>query len=187
MAYKQKNNPFSRTECGRRYGPLNQMIKGKFNSPFTHKTGSPHCHPNFNPDGSPSDEFKKQLGDLCPDSNKGGKIPADLISSERESVAKPKSTTKKKGFGPQSPTKQTNKRTKGKGRHFRSKEEGAGMTKAGVASYKKQNPGSKLKTAVTGKPSTLGPKAAARRKSFCARSKSWTGERGKAARARWRC
>ena len=45
------------------------------------------------------------------------------------------------------------------------------MTKAGEASYKKQNPGSKLKTAVTGKPSTLGPKAAARRKSFCARMK----------------
>ena len=86
----------------------------------------------------------------------------------------------------QSPSKQTNKRTKGKGRHFRSKEEGAGMTAAGVASYKRQNPGSKLKTAVTGdvKP---GSKAAKRRKSFCARSKGWTGERGKAARARWKC
>ena len=28
---------------------------------------------------------------------------------------------------------------------------------------------------------------AKRRKSFCARSKNWTGERGKAARRRWRC
>ena len=27
----------------------------------------------------------------------------------------------------------------------------------------------------------------ARRKSFCARSRGWTGERGKAARRRWRC
>ena len=44
----------------------------------------------------------------------------------------------------------------------------------------------KLKTAVTGKVKA-GSKAAKRRKSFCARSKGWTGERGKAARRRWRC
>ena len=85
-----------------------------------------------------------------------------------------------------SPLEQSNKRTKGKGRHFRSKEEGAGMTAAGVASYRKQNPGSKLKTAVTGKVKK-GSKAAKRRKAFCARSKGWTGERGKAARRRWKC
>ena len=86
----------------------------------------------------------------------------------------------------ETPIKQTNKRTKGKGRHFRKSEEGAGMTAAGVASYRKQNPGSKLKTAVTGKVKA-GSKAAKRRKAFCARSKGWTGERGKAARARWKC
>ena len=87
---------------------------------------------------------------------------------------------------PKSPVKQTNKRTTGKGRHFRKAEEGAGMTAAGVASYRKQNPGSKLKTAVTGKVKP-GSKAAKRRKAFCARSKGWTGERGKAARRRWKC
>jgi len=78
------------------------------------------------------------------------------------------------------------KTTKGKGRNFRTVEEGAGMTAKGVASYKAKNPGSKLKTAVTGdvKP---GSKAAKRRKSFCARSKGWTGERGRAARRRWKC
>jgi len=78
------------------------------------------------------------------------------------------------------------KTTKGKGRNFRTVEEGAGMTAKGVASYKAKNPGSKLKTAVTGKVKP-GSKAAGRRKSFCARSKGWTGERGKAARARWKC
>ena len=71
-------------------------------------------------------------------------------------------------------------------RNFRSTEEGAGMTARGVAKYKKENPGSKLKTAVTGKVKK-GSKAAKRRKSFCARSKGWTGERGKAARRRWKC
>tara|TARA_B100000768_G_C11027624_1_gene268727 strand:- start:102 stop:431 length:330 start_codon:yes stop_codon:yes gene_type:complete len=78
------------------------------------------------------------------------------------------------------------KTTKGKGRNFRTTEEGAGMTAKGVASYKAKNPGSKLKTAVTGKVKA-GSKDAGRRKSFCARSKSWKGERGLAARRRWKC
>ena len=60
------------------------------------------------------------------------------------------------------------------------------MTKAGVARYWRENPGSKLKTAVTGKVKP-GSKAAKRRKSFCARSKGRTGERGIAARRRWKC
>ena len=74
----------------------------------------------------------------------------------------------------------------GKGANYRTAKAGAGMTKKGVAAYRKANPGSKLKTAVTGKVKP-GSKAAGRRKSFCARSKSWTGERGKAARRRWKC
>ena len=45
---------------------------------------------------------------------------------------------------------------------------GAGMTKKGVAKYRRQNPGSKLKTAVTEKKPT--GKRATRRKSYCARS-----------------
>jgi hypothetical protein len=78
------------------------------------------------------------------------------------------------------------KTTKGKGRNFRTVEEGAGMTKTGVEDYKAKNPGSKLQTAVTGDVKK-GSKDAKRRKSFCARSRGWTGERGKAARRRWKC
>ena len=46
-----------------------------------------------------------------------------------------------------------------------------GLNAKGVASYRAANPGSKLKTAVTTKPSKLkaGSKDAKRRKSFCAR------------------
>jgi hypothetical protein len=46
-----------------------------------------------------------------------------------------------------------------------------GMSKKAVSAYRRENPGSKLKTAVTTKPSKLkkGSKAANRRKSFCAR------------------
>ena len=46
-----------------------------------------------------------------------------------------------------------------------------GLNAKGVASYRRENPGSKLQMAVTTKPSKLkkGSKAAKRRKSFCAR------------------
>lgn len=43
-----------------------------------------------------------------------------------------------------------------------------GLNAKGIASYRKENPGSKLKRAVTGKVKA-GSKAAKRRKSFCAR------------------
>ena len=86
------------------------------------------------------------------------------------------------------------RRTIGKGKNFnkvakdKSAEGGAaggGMTEKGVREYKRNNPGSKLQTAVTEK--NPSKKNAARRKSFCARSRSWKSERGKAARRRWRC
>jgi hypothetical protein len=53
------------------------------------------------------------------------------------------------------------------------KSESGGLNQKGVDSYRRANPGSKLKTAVTTKPSKLkkGSKAAKRRKSFCARMK----------------
>ena len=54
-------------------------------------------------------------------------------------------------------------------KYFRSTKSGAGMTAAGVAKYRRDNPGSQLKTAVTGKVKP-GSKAAKRRKSICARS-----------------
>ena len=69
------------------------------------------------------------------------------------------------------------KTTKGKGRHYLPVNQGAGMTAAGRRAYNKKN-GSHLKA----------PQAKGKRhKSFCARSRSWTGERGKAARRRWHC
>ena len=51
------------------------------------------------------------------------------------------------------------------------KSKSGGLNAKGVASYRKANPGSKLKTAVTTKPSKLkaGSKDAKRRASFCAR------------------
>ena len=64
---------------------------------------------------------------------------------------------------------------------------GGGMTEKGVRKYRRDNPGSKLKTAVTNCKVKPGTKAYKRQKAFCSRSRSWTGERGKAARRRWCC
>ena len=81
-------------------------------------------------------------------------------------------------------------------KNFRPTKQGACMTEAGVKAYRKLNPGSKLKTAVT-KKKNLTEKEKARRKSFCARSAGQMKKFPKAAkdpnsrlrqaRKRWRC
>ena len=88
------------------------------------------------------------------------------------------------------------KTTKGKGANYRKTKSGAGMTAKSVAAYRKANPGSKLKTAVTGTVKK-GSKDANRRKSFCARSAGQMKNFPKAAkdpnsrlrqaRKRWKC
>ncbi len=81
------------------------------------------------------------------------------------------------------------------GGHKRPTKSGAGMTAKGVAKYRRDNPGSKLKTAVTEDKPT--GKRASRRKSYCARSAGQMKKFPKAAkdpnsrlrqaRKRWKC
>ena len=82
-------------------------------------------------------------------------------------------------------------------KYYRPTEKGAGMTKAGIKFYRRQNPGSKLQGAVTGKVKK-GSKAAKRRKSYCARSlgqlkrssaktRNNPNSRIRQARRRWKC
>ena len=66
-------------------------------------------------------------------------------------------------------------KTSVKSGNFRPTKSGAGMTKKGVAAYRRANPGSKLKTAVTGKVKR-GSKAAKNPNS-----------RLRQARRRWKC
>ena len=81
--------------------------------------------------------------------------------------------------------------------NFRPTKSGAGMTSQGVKAYRRANPGSKLKTAVTGKVKP-GSKAANRRTSYCARSlgqlkrssqktQNDPNSRIRQARRRWKC
>jgi hypothetical protein len=72
------------------------------------------------------------------------------------------------------------RRTIGPGKNFnKAKDTGTGAAAGGGMTEK----------GVTKKPSELKPgsKAAKRRKSFCARSRSWKSKRGLAARRRWNC
>jgi len=81
-------------------------------------------------------------------------------------------------------------------KNFRPTKKGAGMTAEGVKAYRRKNPGSKLKTAVTGKVKK-GSVAAKRRKSYCDRSLGQMKKFPKAAkdpnsrlrqaRKRWKC
>ena len=159
MAYVQKNNPFAVTGCGRRRSYMTT------NNPAPFK----RCWDGYKPndDGRPAKESGSCVPDDGPKMMENGS-PFDKRKKKRK--RKP----------------DVRKTTKGKNRNFRTTKEGAGMTAAGVRKYKAKNPGSKLKTAVTGKVKP-GSKAAGRRKSFCARSKGWKGERGRAARRRWKC
>ena len=98
---------------------------------------------------------------------KGNRMVPNCVPKNEDRESNPVSTSKKSG-------------------NFLPVSKGAGMTAKGVAAYRRKNPGSKLKGAVTGKVKR-GSKAAKRRKSFCARSRNWTGPRGRAARRRWKC
>jgi hypothetical protein len=131
--------------------------------------------------------------------------PKKFMIVDEEGKPKPKLKIKPKPFYLHENTGKLKKMAKGgradvmpkrNKKNFRPTEKGAGMTKAGVAAYRRANPGSKLKTAVTGKVKP-GSKAAKRRKSFCARSlgqmKSFPkaakdpNSRLRQARRRWKC
>ena len=92
---------------------------------------------------------------------KSALIEAAKASAKQSASEISKSPAKKMKSGGSSPAWQ---RKEGKNPE-------GGLNAKGVASYRRANPGSKLKTAVTTKPSKLKPgsKAASRRKSFCSR------------------
>ena len=163
MGYTQKNNPFPVTSCGRRR--------------------------TYMQDGGKPKKAKMGKEEKMSFNEKNSSLNQAIIKEiERKNNLKKVENSPIKKADP--------RKTIGPGKNFNKAnptgtgaDAGGGMTQKGVNEYKRNNPGSKLKTAVTTKPSKLKPgsKAAGRRKSFCARSKGWTGERGRAARRRWNC
>ncbi len=210
--FKQKSNPFKVTLCGRRRNYMTSPLKQKYGESRGegHKSGE-----RFRYDPADKKAFQA-LNQVQKDSLHGEAMkynkpffspkhgvnvdPEDGVLSNRPVYSDNTKLTYDKISKPfDSPANKAEpRRTIGKGKNFNkvAKDKsatggaaGGGMTQKGVNEYKRKNPGSKLKTAVTKKPSELKPgsKDAKRRKSFCARSKGWTGERGKAARRRWNC
>ena len=210
--FKQKSNPFKVTPCGRRRNYMTSPLKQKYGESRGegHKSGE-----RFRYDPADKKAFQA-LNQVQKDSLHGEAMkynkpffspkhgvnvdPEDGVLSNRPVYSDDTKLTYDKISKPfDSPANKAEpRRTIGRGKNFNkvAKDKsatggaaGGGMTQKGVNEYKRKNPGSKLKTAVTKKPSELKPgsKDAKRRKSFCARSKGWTGERGRAARRRWNC
>ena len=129
-------------------------------------------------DGSVS---QKGLWDNVRANTGSGKKPTKSMLKEGKKITK------------DSPLKKTAAWTRKEG-----KSETGGLNAKGVASYRAANPGSKLQTAVTKKPSELKPGSAdaKRRKSFCARMSGMPGPmkkpngeptRKKLALDKWNC
>jgi hypothetical protein len=106
---------------------------------------------------------------------KGGKTVPNCVKEETQLDEKSPAWQRKEGKNPE-----------------------GGLNKKGIASYRRENPGSKLSMAVTTPPSKLkkGSKAANRRKSFCARMGGMPGpmkdEKGRPTRKalslrKWNC
>ena len=209
--FKQKSNPFKVTPCGRRRNYMTSPLKQK---KYGESRGEGHdVKQRFRYDPADKKAFQalnqKTKDSLHGEANKYGKAffspkhgvnvdPEDGVLSNRPVYSDDTKLTYDKIDKPfDSPANKAEpRRTIGKGKNFNKAnptgtgaKAGGGMTQKGVNEYKRKNPGSKLQTAVTKKPSDLKPgsKDAKRRKSFCARSKSWKSERGRAARRRWNC
>lgn len=142
-------------------------------------------------------KYKRSSKSNTTGTSSGGSLK-NWVKQDWRQVANPELKCGEKAPGEKkSPAKKAEPRkTIGRGKNFNKANDtgtgaaaGGGMTQKGVDEYKRKNPGSKLKTAVTKDPSKLKPgsKDAKRRKAFCARSKSWKSKRGKAARRRWNC
>ena len=173
--YKQKRNPFPVTSCGRRRNfmtsPLDQKKYGESRGEG-HKSGE-----RFRSDPADRKAFQalsqKTKDSLHTEANKYGKPffspkhgvnvdPEDGVLSNRPVYSDDTKLTYDKIDKPfDSPANKAEpRRTIGRGKNFNkvAKDKsatggaaGGGMTQKGVNEYKRKNPGSKLKTAVTKK------------------------------------
>lgn len=123
--------------------------------------------------------------------------PAEKARAQDEKNTKGRVSRYKKVKAVKKAKKGMGIKTSIKSGNFRPTKSGAGMTAKGVKAYRRANPGSELKTAVTGKVKK-GSKAAGRRKSYCARSlgqlkrssqktQNNPNSRIRQARRRWKC
>jgi len=136
----------------------------------------------YSPGSCMKEEFYNRLGSLLTEKMKGKKGARKFQTQSRWNVApamrdaSPSKTGKAAASNklPATSIEKNNRKDEAKSpawQRSEGKNPEGGLNAKGVASYRAANPGSKLKTAVTTKPSKLkkGSKRAKRRKSFCAR------------------
>jgi len=157
--------------------------KSKFDvypSAYANMYASAVCSGKVKPGGKKKNEAYERLGSLLTEKMKGKKGARKFQTQSSWNVAPAMrdaspSRTGKAAASNKLPAASIQKRKDEAKSPAWQRSEGknpeGGLNAKGVASYRAANPGSKLKTAVTTKPSKLkkGSKRAKRRKSFCAR------------------
>lgn len=149
-------------------------------SAYANMYASAVCSGKVTPGGKKKNEAYERLGSLLTEKMKGKRGARRFQTQSRWNVAPAMrdaspSDTGKVAASNKLPARSMAKRKDEAKSPAWQRSEGknpeGGLNAKGVASYRAANPGSKLKTAVTTKPSKLkkGSKRAKRRKSFCAR------------------
>jgi hypothetical protein len=176
-AGKKKHNESIETEmvcedCGmcRTHGNLNEIKKGEKDS-----NGYTRCWPGKHAEGTKKGKNGGQVRNCVPNESITEDLDADqqfdIIEEMVQELAEAHGVDAEQIWEDFESVDDDELFETAAWRRSAGKSKKGGLNAKGVASYRRENPGSKLQMAVTTKPSKLkaGSKAAKRRKSFCAR------------------
>jgi hypothetical protein len=156
-------------DCGmcETHGNLNEIKKGEKDS-----NGYTRCWPGKHAEGTKKGKNGGQVRNCVPNESMTPGQQFDMIEDMVESLAKSRGIDAEQIWEDlEAFDDETLLAESAAWRRSAGKSKKGGLNAKGVASYRRENPGSKLQMAVTTKPSKLkkGSKASKRRKSFCAR------------------
>jgi hypothetical protein len=155
-------------DCGmcQTHGNLNEIAKGAKDS-----NGVTKCWPGKHAEGTKKGKNGGQVRNCVPNEGLTPDEQFDIIEEMVEQLALEHGVDPEIIWEDFDTVEDTELLESAAWRRSAGKSKKGGLNAKGVASYRRENPGSKLQMAVTTKPSKLKPgsKAAKRRKSFCAR------------------
>jgi hypothetical protein len=155
-------------DCGmcQTHGTLNEIKKGQKDS-----NGFTKCWPGKHAEGTKKGKNGKPVRNCVPNEGLTPDEQFDIIEEMVEQLALEHGVDPETIWEDFDSVDDNELLESAAWRRSAGKSKKGGLNAKGVASYRRENPGSKLQMAVTTKPSKLkaGSKAAKRRKSFCAR------------------
>ena len=155
-------------DCGmcQSHGTLNEIKKGQKDS-----NGFTKCWPGKHAEGTKKGKNGKPVRNCVPNEGLTPDEQFDIIEEMVEQLALEHGVDPETIWEDFDSVDDNELLESAAWRRSAGKSKKGGLNAKGVASYRRENPGSKLQMAVTTKPSKLkaGSKAAKRRKSFCAR------------------